>query len=284
MPIGETIPTIGELKGNTILELFKNGYNALKNAVTGKQNKLIAGSNIVIDETTNRISAIEGGTVVLEDYYTKTEVNEIVSDIGEEINTKADSDDVYDKTYVDNLMVDVNGELENKADSSDVYDKSEVDNLLDTKASSDNVYTKTEVDNLVAQSVKVINATLTPASTLPDKNIAITTPVYEGDLLVCCIKNSANAEVSSFVTTYTSSSNTANIQQGNVITANGSGGLTLSSQVARITKVNNELWISIITTTGSMSSTGALTDLDGGSISISASNSMVKIYRAEEVE
>ena len=68
MAIGETIPTIAELKGNTILELFKSGYNAIKTALFGKQNKLIAGDNIIIDEATNRISAIEGGTAVLDVY------------------------------------------------------------------------------------------------------------------------------------------------------------------------------------------------------------------------
>ena len=70
-----TIPTIGELKGNTVLELFNNGYDAIKK---GKQDKLVAGDNIVING--NVISAIEGGTPVLEDYYTKEEVNSILED------------------------------------------------------------------------------------------------------------------------------------------------------------------------------------------------------------
>lgn len=50
MPIGETIPTIAELKGNTILELLKNCYNTLKTALGFKQNTLTAGDNVSIED------------------------------------------------------------------------------------------------------------------------------------------------------------------------------------------------------------------------------------------
>ena len=162
-----TIPTIGELKGNTILELFKSGYNALKKALGFKQEKLIAGDNIVIDEDTNRISAIVGGTPVLEDYYTKSEINEYLSEIDGEIDTKADSTDVYEKsevytkTEVDNLISEVpsvdaytksetDALLNDKANVSSVYTKTETDNLLLSKADTSTTYTKTEVNNLVS--------------------------------------------------------------------------------------------------------------------------------------
>lgn len=102
-----TVPTISQIKGNTLLELFKNGYNTLKNAITGKQNKLIAGDNIVIDESTNTISAIEGGS--LADYYTKEETDALLND-------KADSDDVYDKTET--------------YSNTEVYSKAETDTLV----------------------------------------------------------------------------------------------------------------------------------------------------------
>ena len=166
MAIGETIPTIAELKGNTILELFKNGYNALKNALTGKQNKLVAGSNIVIDETTNRISAIEGGSATLEDYYTKEEVNEIASELSGDINDKADADDVYDKTYIDTA--------------------------LSSKADSDDVYNKSEVDTLVANAGDVVVILPTISKTSAQNYINIDTELKEGDILSCCLRNGQN--------------------------------------------------------------------------------------------
>lgn len=92
-----TIPTISEIKGNTILQLLTNVYNTLKNAILGKQNKLVAGDNIIIDEETNIISAIEGGTPALENYYTKPQTNAL-------LNEKANIEDVYDKTEADNLL------------------------------------------------------------------------------------------------------------------------------------------------------------------------------------
>lgn len=196
MPIGETIPTIGELKGNTILELFKNGYNALKNAVTGKQNKLIAGSNIVIDEDTNRISAIEGGTVVLEDYYTKTEVNGFLEDIDEEIDTKADSADVYDKTYVDNLVLDINGELAAKADSSDVYDKDETYAKTEVYNKTE-TYNKSEVDALI--NVAVIEGEVaTPLGST--SMLYLNTEIYDGDIIVCNIGYGDNSVINAVLT------------------------------------------------------------------------------------
>lgn len=196
MPIGETIPTIAELKGNTILELFKNGYNALKNVLVKKQNKLVAGSNIVIDETTNRISAIEGGTATLEDYYTKLEVNDIVSELGDEIDTKADSDDVYDKTYVDNLMVDVNGELENKANTADVYDKDETYAKTEVYNKTE-TYNKSEVDALI-DVVAIDGEVVTPAGATT--MLYLNTEIQDGDVIVCNIGYGDNAVFNGVIT------------------------------------------------------------------------------------
>jgi len=97
MPNDDTIPTISEIKGNTILQLLTNVYDTLKKAIFKKQNKLIAGDNIVIDEATNTISAIEGGTPVLDNYYTKPQTDVLLAE-------KANVEDVYDKTDVDNLL------------------------------------------------------------------------------------------------------------------------------------------------------------------------------------
>ena len=151
MVVDETIPTIAELKGNTILELFKSAYNKIRGVLSRKQDKLTAGANITISED-NVISASEGEPPVLDNYYTKGETD---AKIAEDLTDYYKKTEVYDKTEVDNLV-------SPKANSSDVYEKSEtytkteVDNLVSPKANSSDVYaktetyTKTEVDNLVS--------------------------------------------------------------------------------------------------------------------------------------
>lgn len=134
----DTIPTIAELKGNTILELLSNVYTTLKNAIFGKQNKLIAGDNIIIDEATNRISAITGGEPVLEDYYTKEETDVLLGDY-------------YDKSEVDDFLTGIEGDLR------------DVNTELDDKADADTVYTTSEVDALLEENgYKIVN-TITPS-------------------------------------------------------------------------------------------------------------------------
>lgn len=159
-----TIPTISEIKGNTILQLLTNAYNTLKNAISGKQNKLIAGDNIVINEETNTISAIQGGTPVLDDYYTKEETNEL---------------------------------LDEKADVIDVYNKTEIDTKLGAKADSVDVYDKIEIDNLISGVCEVIDATIEQGDYA---TIVITNEIKKGDIVVCNI-NTNLANYFNFVAT-----------------------------------------------------------------------------------
>ena len=159
-----TIPTISEIRGNTILQLLTNAYNTLKNAISGKQNKLIAGDNIVING--DRISAIEGGTPVLEDYYTKVETDELLDE-------KADVVDVYNKTEIDT-------KLGAKADIADVYDKTEIDDMFAG----------------VSQNVEIITPTLTQYQT---NKISFTEELKEGDIIVCNIRDVSNNDMANFV-------------------------------------------------------------------------------------
>lgn len=152
-----TVPTIGELKGNTILELFKNGYNALKNAITGKQNKLIAGDNIVITDD-NVISAIPGGEPVLSNYYTKSETNELLSD-------KADSENVYTKGETEEMIDAVANEL---PDMTLYYEKTET-------------YSKAQVDAIANSRVKLI---VPEVSLNTGSGIKFTEPLKSGDIIV----------------------------------------------------------------------------------------------------
>ena len=87
--------------------------------------------------------------VLADDYYTKTEVDELIDDI-----PTFDPSNYYDKS-------DVNGLLADKADADDVYTKSEVynktetDNLLADKADASSVYTKGEVDTALSFKITI---------------------------------------------------------------------------------------------------------------------------------
>ena len=182
-----TVPTISQIKGNTLLELFKNGYNSIKESVyskdetdeivdavaneipdmtlyyektetyskeevntrlADKQNKLIAGDNIVIDETTNTISAIEGGS--LDNYYTKSETDTL-------LNAKADASDVYDKTET--------------YSKSEVYAKSET-------------YSQAEIGTLLANNgYKIINTITPTVVTSSTAKVVQVTGLQDGDIV-----------------------------------------------------------------------------------------------------
>ena len=91
--------------------------------------------------------------VLGDDYYTKTEVDDLIDDI-----PTFDPTNYYDKS-------DVNGLLADKADSDDVYTKTETDNLLADKADKSDTYTKSDVDTLLMDRMGNIEFTaLTPGA------------------------------------------------------------------------------------------------------------------------
>ena len=83
--------------------------------------------------------------VLGDDYYTKTEVDDLIDDI-----PTFDPTNYYDKS-------DVNGLLADKADASDVYTKDEADTLLLDKADKSDVYTKAQTDSLLFFKADKIN-------------------------------------------------------------------------------------------------------------------------------
>ena len=98
--------------------------------------------------------------VLADDYYTKTEVDELIDDI-----PTFDPTNYYNKSDVDGLLAD-------KADADDVYTKTEADNLLVDKADKSDVYTKAQTDSLLFFKVDKINDTT--ASDLPADIVTIT--------------------------------------------------------------------------------------------------------------
>ena len=229
-----TIPTISEIKGNTILQLLTNAYNTLKNAIMKKQNKLVAGSNIIINEETNTISAVEGGTVVLDDYYTKTETDDLLDEKANAVNT-------YDKEEVDDLLAD-------KADIADVYDKTEVDDIVDglntsisAKADSSDVYTKSEIDGFIENDAICIDATISDETDGSNvTRLIINTSLIDGDIIVCKF---ATGSSSGYNLVMTYSDNIECMKSITAISREGTSSFYINTINFRIRKYNEEIRI-----------------------------------------
>ena len=98
--------------------------------------------------------------VIGDDYYDKTEVDDLLDD-------KADKSDTYTKSQVDDA-------LNLKADKSTTYTKTQVDNLLNDKADKATTYTKTQVDSALA--LKANTADLATVATTGDYDDLINKP------------------------------------------------------------------------------------------------------------
>jgi hypothetical protein len=98
--------------------------------------------------------------VIGDDYYNKTEVDDLLDD-------KADKATTYTKSEVDTA-------LNLKADKSTTYTKSQVDSALALKADKSDTYTKTQVDNALA--LKANTADLATVATTGDYDDLINKP------------------------------------------------------------------------------------------------------------
>ncbi|MCD7977014.1 MAG: hypothetical protein LUG51_07605 [Tannerellaceae bacterium] len=137
-------------------ELNINIDEAIQDLSDNKQDKLIAGDNILIDG--RKISAID--TI-----YDDSEVKGLIAALEEEVDKKADADTVYTKEDVDGKIDDV---IAGQVDMSLYYKKTETDELLDEKQAQltaganikidennqisaiDTVYDDSEVKGLIA--------------------------------------------------------------------------------------------------------------------------------------
>jgi len=137
-------------------ELNINIDEAIQDLSDNKQDKLIAGDNILIDG--RKISAID--TI-----YDDSEVKGLIAALEEEVDKKADADTVYTKEDVDGKIDDV---VAGQVDMSLYYKKTETDELLDEKQAQltaganikidennqisaiDTVYDDSEVKGLIA--------------------------------------------------------------------------------------------------------------------------------------
>ena len=98
--------------------------------------------------------------VIGDDYYNKTEVDDLLDD-------KADKSDTYTKSQVDTA-------LNLKADKATTYTKTQTDNFLNDKADKSTTYTKTQVDNALA--LKANSADLATVATTGDYDDLINKP------------------------------------------------------------------------------------------------------------
>lgn len=258
-----TIPTISEIKGNTLLELFKNGYNALKNAIVGKQNKLTAGSNIIISED-NVISAIEGGQAVLDNYYTKQEVDGISDSLEDDIQAVAnelpDMTQYYTKSETD----------------------SEISDAVANKVNADAVYTKSEVNNLIADDVICFDAAIADGTGLNSGKIVVNETLKDGDILACKVATSSSS-IYNFMLTYSASGNNNRVTISTCAVSGGSVGTSyyVSNINFRLYSNNNSIVIDCQSNRIDISS-GTATETNSV-LSCTVSYSAIKIYRKKGV-
>lgn len=126
---GQNIATVTLMKDDMVISTL--------NILVDIQRDILSGGFTSESDIRNLTTQIEQivPEVIGDDYYTKTEVDELIADI-----PTFDPSNYYNKSDVDGLLAD-------KADAADVYTKTETDNLLADKADADDVYAKSEVYN-----------------------------------------------------------------------------------------------------------------------------------------
>ena len=249
-----TVPTIAELRGNTVLELFENGYNTIKNDMKNKQDTLVAGDNIIIDG--NVISAIEGGSATLDNYYTKSETDALLDD-------KADSSDVYDKEQIDDMLVAIGSEI---PDMEYYYTKSET-------------YSKGEVNALIPKTFNKIVATLEQNG----NNITFENELKSGDIVVAELYGVTGNFVNSVVFGFVKDSGYSDlISRYNFVFTDATNYVMITDNIAlkHVSGDNPYNLIAKIRTTQTV--TNGLSSISYIQRNISAEYSKVIIYRMEE--
>ena len=128
---GQNIATVTLMKDDMVISTL--------DILVDIQRDILSGGLTSESDIRNLTTQIENiiPEVLADDYYTKTEVDDLIDDI-----PTFDPSNYYDKS-------DVNGLLSDKADAADVYTKTETDNLLADKADASSVYTKGETDTLL---------------------------------------------------------------------------------------------------------------------------------------
>ena len=143
--------------------------------------------------------------VIGDDYYNKTEVDDLLDDKADKattytksevdtaLNLKADKATTYTKTQVDSALA-LKADSSNVYTKTEVYTKAETDALLGDKADTDDVYDKTEtyskseVDALIDN----IYPTLTASGPIANFTTALTKPLVSvsadplATIITCC--------------------------------------------------------------------------------------------------
>ncbi|MBO7733427.1 MAG: hypothetical protein J6S67_12755 [Methanobrevibacter sp.] len=152
-------------------------------------------SQTAIDNLTTQIEQITE-EVIGENYYTKTETDDLLDDKAD-ITDLPDMSDYYTKTETDNLLDD-KADVTDLPDMSDYYTKTETDNLLDDKADVTDLpdmsdyYTKTETDNLLDDKADITD--------LPDMSDYYTKTETDNMLDYLLPVGSASGEIANFNT------------------------------------------------------------------------------------
>ena len=151
---GQNIASVVLMKDDTIISTL--------DILVDIQRDILSGGLTSESDIRNLTTQIETiiPEVLADDYYTKTEVDDLIDDI-----PTFDPTNYYDKS-------DVNGLLADKADAADVYTKGETDTLLFDKADKSDVYTKAQTDSLLFFKADKINEKT--ADNLPAASVSFT--------------------------------------------------------------------------------------------------------------
>ena len=178
---GQNIASVVLMKDDLII--------ATRDIIVDIQRDILSGGLTSESDIRNLTTQIETiiPEVLADDYYTKTEVDELIDDI-----PTFDPTNYYDKSDVDGLLAD-KADVSDLPDMSNYYTKSETDTALSTKADAASTYNMTQVNNLLnlripkpqEQEVQGLPASVVTLSNagenapLPELTVAVTA-VQEG--------------------------------------------------------------------------------------------------------
>lgn len=190
-------PNIGEIVISDVSDEDSITLGTINFILEVEKSPMLGGidSTSDIHDLTEQIEVIVT-QVIATDYYTKSEVDDLLEDKAD-VSDLPDMSDYYDKTEVDNALS-LKANISDLPDMSNYYNKTQVDNKLDQKADITDLpdmsdyYTKTAVDNLLSNKADI--------SDLPDMSNYYTKTQIDNKFLDIMPVNNISGAIANFDT------------------------------------------------------------------------------------